>query len=269
MILTPTQVEHTVSCNGVVEAADGVGVFVPITCRVREVNVSVGQRVQKGDVLAVIDKEQTMSDTTDVTSQLALAALREEIVAPEEGIIVERAAEAGKTLKQGTPCALIVRGCDMRVRIAIREKDLRVLREGMAVRISGDGLEKASYSGVLSEIACTATTGSSATMVAGVVFPNIGEIDDSFRLGLTAKAAVVTSVTETGYLVPYEAVLADDVGSYFYLLNDGVAQRYRVEDAVQMARGWLLTDETLAQAVLIMEPEKVAGDGAVIAEAVS
>ena len=205
-----------------------MGVFAPVACRIREVRVAAGQRVKKGDVLAVMDKDATLAEEIDVATQVALAAMDEELVAPVDGIVAQVSAEAGKVLKLGTPCAMIVRGCDLRVRIAIREKDLRLLREGMAVRISGDGLEKSSYDGVLSEISAAASSGSSATVVAGVVTPNDGETDTSFRLGLTAKASVITSVTEAGCVVPYEAVLADEEGSYFYVLEDGVACLYRI-----------------------------------------
>ena len=267
--LTPTQVEQTVSCNGVVEAADGVGVFAPVGCRIREVHVSVGQRVKKGDVLAVVDKDATYADTTDVVTQLALAGMEETLTAPDDGILVEVAAAAGEWLDFGTPCALLVRSGDLRVRIAIREKDLRVLREGMRVRISGDGLEESSYEGTLSEIASTASSGGSATIVAGVVTPDAGVADESFRLGISAKATVITSVTEAGYLVPYEAVLADEQGSYIYVFQDGVARMKRMEEAVQVPSGLLLTDTALEGVSIILEPEKVTGDGAEVTEAVS
>ena len=92
-VLKPTQVEHTISCNGVVEAADGVGVFAPVSCYIREVKVAVGQRVKKGDVLAVIDKTATLSDAADIAMQVALAAMEEELVAPADGIIIELSAE--------------------------------------------------------------------------------------------------------------------------------------------------------------------------------
>lgn len=267
MVLTPSSVEQTVACNGVVEAVDGVGVFAPVSCHIREVCVTVGQRVKKGDVLAVLDKEATYAQSADMTTQMLLAGMEETLTAPDDGIVVEVSATVGETLKLGTPCALLVRPCDLQVRIAIREKDLRVLREGMRVRISGDGLEQSAYEGTLSEISCTASTNSSATVVEAVVTPDEGVIDDSFRLGLSAKATVITSVTEAGYLIPYEAVLADEKGSYIYVLQEGVAHLHRVEGAVQVPSGLLLTDADLADVTVILEPEKVSGDGAVVKEA--
>lgn len=269
MVLTPTQVEQTVACNGVVEAADGIGVFAPVACHIREVCVVPGQRVKKGDVLAVVDKEATYADAEDIVTQVALAGMEETLTAPEDGIVTEVFAKVGETLTLGKPCAVLVRPCDLQIRIAIREKDLRVLKEGMRVRISGDGLEQSSYDGYLSEISCAASTSSSTTVVAGVVLPDAGVADASFRLGLSAKATVITSVTEDGYLIPYEAVLADEKGSYIYVLRDGIAHQYRVEGAAQVPRGVLLSDRALADATIVLNPEKVSGDGAAVTEAVA
>ncbi len=269
MVLTSSRVEETVSCNGVVEFANGLGVFAPVSCHIQEVCVSEGQRVKKGDVLAIVDKEATYAQAKDPAVQVVLAGMQETLTAPEDGIVAEVSAQAGKTLQLGTPCVLLVRPCDVQINIAIREKDLRVLREGMVARISGDGLDKSFYQGVLSEIACTASASSSTTVVAGVVIPDEGVVDDSFRLGLSAKASVITSITEEGYVVPYEAVLADEIGSYVYVLQDGVAQLRRVEGAVQVPSGLLLMDADWEGALIILDPEKVSGDGAAVVEAAS
>lgn len=264
-VLTPCRVEQTISCNGVVEAADGVGVFAPIDCYIREVLVEEGQRVQKGDVLAVIDKDVT-AEQADTATQVLLAGLDEMLVAPEDGILLNVEAKAGEVLPLGVPCAMLVRPCDLQLRISIRERDLRCVSEGMTVRISGDGFAQGVYDGVLTEIAATASSAGSTTVVEGVVLPNAGEADASFRLGLSAKAVVITSVTDCGYLIPYEAVLADEQGSYMYTLTEGKACAHRLEDAVQLPQGVMVTDPSFATMTIVLEPEKVHGDGAVIGE---
>lgn len=268
-VLVSTRVEETVSCTGIVEAKDGVGVFAPVACRIREVCVAEGQRVQRGDVLAIVDKEATLAVNQDVAVQVALAAMKESIVAPEDGIVVNVSAKVGETLKVGTPCVVLARPTDLQIRIAIREKDLRVLREGMPVRISGAGLEQSTYEGVLSEISCAASSSGANTVVSGTVTPSVEKIDASFRLGLTTKATVVTSVTERGILVPYEAIVSDEDGSFFYLVRNNSACMYRINESVQLPGGVLLTDEALDCASVVLEPEKVGKDGAEILEATS
>ena len=267
--LSSTRVEQTISCNGVIEAADGIGVFAPVACYISDVRVTAGQRVSKGDVLAVIDKEATQTSSGDFATQIALAAMDAELTAPEDGIIVEVGAEKGKTLKVGTPCVIIVRPCDLQIRIVIREKDLRTIKEGMTVRVSGDGLGAAIYDGTLSEISYSASMEGSVPMVSGIVSLDENQADNSFRLGLSAKAIVVTSVTEAGCLIPYEAVLADEEGSYVYLCEDDTARIYRVKGAMQMPSGLLLPDAQLNGACVILTPDKVPADGVSVTQVVS
>lgn len=267
--LTSTRVEQTISCSGIIEAADGIGVFAPVACYIEKVQVTAGQRVSKGDVLAVIDKEATQTSLEDLATQIALAAMDVELTAPEDGIVVEVGAEVGKTLKVGTPCVVIVRPCDLQVRIAIREKDLRTIKEGMTVRVSGDGLGEAAYAGTLSEISYSASMEGSVPMVSGVVSLDENQADNSFRLGLSAKAVVVTSVTEVGCLIPYEAVLTDEYGAYVYLFDERKARLYRVEGAIQMPSGLLLPDAQLDGASVILNPDKVSADGISVTQVVS
>lgn len=264
--LTISTVEQTVSCNGVVEAADGIGVMAPVACTIREVHASIGQRVRKGDILAVVDRESTVEHATDPMTKLAVAAMEENLVASDDGIVINVNAEAGKELPFGTPCVVLVRPCDLQVRIAIREKDLRVLQEGMRVRISGDGFAQKHYAATLTEILATASTNSSAPVVEGVVSMDDGQVDDSFRLGLTAKATVITSVTDEGIVIPYEAILSDESGNYVYIVEQGAAKIYRLNDAAPLAQGLLLYDTRLKDSSIIMEPEKVEYEGMTITE---
>lgn len=256
--LKPRRVEQTVSCMGAVEAADGHGVFAPVSCLVSEVKVREGQRVKAGDVLAVIDRETTRRMLSSPTELVALAALEDRLTAKEDGVIVSVGALAGQMLEMGTPCAVMAYDRDIQVRIAIREKDLRVLRQGMAVRVSGDGLQQMSYEGTLTEIASAARTDlSGGTVVEGVVTIPEGKVDSSFRLGLTAKAAVVISVTEEGLVIPYDAVISDENGSYVYLAEDGVARRHVLKQHRLVPNGVLLSDRSLENAEVIMNPEAV------------
>ena len=154
------------------------------------------------------------------------------------------------------------------MRIAIREKDLRVLKTGMPVRVTGDGFQKDAYAGTLTEIASAARNGSgSGTVVEGVVTLKEGEIDHSLRLGLTAKAAIVTAVTDGGVVVPYEAVLTEEEQSYVFVLEDGCARRRNIRVLEQLADGVLLADGDLSDARVIAQPGRIDRDGMAVVAA--
>lgn len=266
--LQPQTVEQTVSCAGIVEAANGTGVFAPTVCILKEVTAQEGKPVKAGDVLAVVDKETTrlagLADSK--AAALALAAMPDKLTAPEDGILVAVNGHTGQTLEEGTPCVVIAPRSSVQVRIAIREKDLRKLKEGMPVRVTGDGFSKKSYTGTLTEISSTAHTKGGETVVEGVVSLQSGQVDDSMRLGLTAKAAVITSSKEDGVVVPYEAVREDDnAKEYVYVLQDGVAVRRELKVAAELMDGLLLEDTSLAGATLITQPDLVPEEGAAVA----
>lgn len=267
MRLEPRKVEQTETCSGAVEAADSVGVFVPTACVLREVAVNKGDTVKAGDVLAYVDKDATrnLGLVSGQKDSLLLAAMGDTLTAPQDGVVIRVDGQTGGTLEAKTPCVVLAPRSSLQVRIAIREKQLRTLKEGMAVRVTGAGFTGKSYDGILTEIASTARTVAGETVVEGVVALRPDQLDDSLRIGLTAKAAVVTSSTPEGIVVPYEAVREDeDNKEYVYVLQDGIAVRQTLDVKAEVADGLLLKDTALAGAEIILRPDLVPADGAAV-----
>lgn len=268
--LTPQKVEQKVNCSGVVEAADKQPVLLDVPCVIKEVLVEEGQSVEEGDPLFVVDKEATRQTTAmaDGRSALALAAMAETVTAPASGVVALVDAKEGETMGMGEPCVVIIPRESIRVRIAIKEKDVAGMKEGLSVKVTGDGFRKASYRGRLTDISSTANTlGSGETVVEGVVTLDEGQVDDSMRLGLTAKVAVITDVREAGVVVPYEAVQEDEKGvEYIYVLEDGVARRRNLTVEKELSTGLLLADNALSDVLVITQPERVSDDGMLVTE---
>ncbi len=262
MLLQPQRVEQTINCTGAVESAESTGVFLPLSCVIREVWVEPGQQVEVGDTLFAIDKEATRYLQEDSADLLTLAAMEEQVTAPYSGIVTAVKAKVGKTLEPETPCVALALPSSLQVRVSIREKDLRTLKTGMTVRVTGDGFQKKSYDGILTDISSAASTAGSGAVVEGVITLQEGQVDVSMRLGLTAKAAIITQITEDGLVVPYEAILSDDRGQdYVYVLEEGRAHRIDVEAAAQLSDGILLADPAMQGKRLILQPDKIAEEG--------
>lgn len=261
--VTAQRVEHTVTCSGVVECGEQSGVFAPLDCVITEVRVQAGQRVKQGDVLATIDREATGETVEDPAQRMVLAAMTEELTAPQDGIVTAVKAAAGKTLAKGTPCAVIAPDRDVQVRIAIRERDLPSLKTGLSVRVKGDGFKQEQYEGTLTDIAATAQSGNSGTVVEGVITLDEGQVDASLRLGLSAKACIVTKVRQEAVLLPYEAVLTEGEQSFVYVVEDGVAKQKEVTVTAQLGEGLLVKEDLLGLRV-VTNPESVAEDGVTV-----
>lgn len=262
--LQTQRVEQTVSCNGVIEAGAITGVFVQQTCIAGEVLVSEGQRVCAGEPLITVDKEQTkqMQLGDDRLSEaLQLTVMGDTVTAPCDGIVLSVQAVAGTMVESTAPCVTIATISDLQVRVLIREKQLPSLEIGQSVRVSGAGFDKTTYHGRLHEIAGAASSSSGESVVEGVVRLDAGEADASMRIGLSAKAKVVVSSVDEGLLIPYEAILQDDDQSYVYFEQDGRALRQTLEPQGEFSGGVLVSRAEWVGRTLILEPDKVSGDG--------
>ncbi len=205
-ILQASVVEQTVTCNGVVESQQALGVYPPLACVIEEVLVETGQQVMAGEPLALIDKEASKNvqlSNNRVGDALALTTMPAVITAPEDGIVLSVEVTAGMVADTAVPCVTMAARDDLQVRVLIREKFLPSLDVGQAVRVSGAGFDKKVYYGHLSEISSSAssTVTSGERTVEGVIALDEGQADASMRLGLSAKAKVIISTVEDGIII--------------------------------------------------------------------
>lgn len=265
-VLQTQRVEQTVSCNGAIEAGEITGVVAPQTCIVGEVLVEVGQRVKAGDPLITIDKEMTKAmqlSTGRLSEVLSLTVMGDAITAPIDGIVLSVDAINGATVETTIPCVTIAATSGLQVRVIIREKQLPSLEVGQTVRVSGAGFDKEVYCGRLDEISSAASSSTGAEgIVEGVVTLDEGEADESLRIGLSAKAKVVVAAVEKGLLIPYEAIVQDDRESHVYFADGGQATRQTIDPQGEFTGGVLVAQTDWIGRTLILEPDKVSGDGA-------
>ncbi len=269
--LQTQRVEKTISCNGVVVAGEFETVTVPQTCVVDKVLVEVGQRVKAGESLITIDKEATrliQAGGDRVADALSLTTMKDEVVAKESGVVVSVEAVDGLMLDPIEPCVVIAPDSGLQVQVMIREKQLPVLEIGQQVRISGVGFDKSVYYGCLSEISSAVSENAgSEGIIEGVITLNDGEVDDSMRLGLTAKAKVVVSAVEQGLLIPYEAIIEEDSAEQtVYFVQGGRVKRESIDPQGDFGGGILVSRTDWVGRSLVLEPDRIVEDGQLITE---
>ncbi len=262
--LSPQTVTKTISCDGVVEASEKLPVFAETACYIDRVVVRKGMYVNKGDVLAYIDKVATKSGgQLSQYDALKLSAMPEEICAPESGILLKVDIDDGQWLEKTTACAVIAPSDSIQVRVAIREKHLPLLHSGLTATVSGDALQSTNYVGTLTDISSTAQSlEGGGTVVEGIVEFADRQEDPSLRIGINVKADIVVETVEEGILIPYEAVISNEQADQFvYVLSNGVAEQRVIGDYKEMSQGLLVADETLKGETVILRPQEIAKHG--------
>lgn len=258
--LTSQSVDKTVSCDGVIEAGESEAVFAETACFIDKVIAQKGKYVEKGEVLALVDKEATKANgQVSQYDALTLSTMSEEIRAPHSGVILKVEISDGEWVDKSAPCAIIAPSDSIRVRVAIREKHLPMLRSGLSASVSGDGLQNDSYHGVLTEISSTAQSlENGGTIVEGVIEFEDVEEDPSLRIGINVKANIVVETVADGIVIPYEAVgKSSDSRSFVYVLSDGSVEKHAIISKDEISDGLLVADSALVGKTIVMHPEDI------------
>ncbi|HUP52751.1 MAG TPA: efflux RND transporter periplasmic adaptor subunit [Longimicrobiales bacterium] len=147
------------------------------------------------------------------------------IVAPSDGVILERRAEAGETVSSGAPVlSLGSRARGTVVRVGLADRDVVRVAVGAPATVSFDPLPGRELAGRVSEIGASAEPGT-GTYAVEVALADADELPAGLvgRVSITPRSGAPTAV------VPIEAVLeADGDGAIVYALSaDGLRAERR------------------------------------------
>ena len=269
-------VRHTVDYTGRVESAESKSVYTEIACIAGDVLVKSGQMVEKGDVLFTVDVDATKQVASTLGGQGTIPGLdldslnlQKEVTAPVRGIVSSLNVTEGDITDTSKPCVVISSGEALQVKIGVPEKGLSHIYEGQEVTLSGVAFEKESYRGTVSEISPSARTqlnGSvSETVVDTTVTIDPEDVDDSLRVGLSAKASVTLEVSPNALIVPYDAVQQDDDGrEYVYVYENGKAVKRVITTGNELVEGFEVKKGLSDGDQIIADPSKVDKNGAVV-----
>ena len=154
---------------------------------VREARKAIGDSVTAGEVVAIVESNQSLVSL--------------EVKAPVAGVIVDREVNAGETVADGATLYLIADLADVWVDLNVPKRDHGRVRLGQAVTIEAeDG--GAPIKGTITWIAPTASA-EAQTLAARVVVPNA---DHRWHAGLFVKADITLAETTVPVAVKTSAV---------------------------------------------------------------
>ena len=128
--------------------------------------------------------------------------------------------QAGVQVSQGAPLLTIVGLDRIQVLTQVEETDLHQLREGMPVKIMGNGFAGQTLTGHIATIAIQGNAADSPGTAAYydvviAVDPLKNEAAQQIRLGMSARLAIILYRNEHGIVVPPQALVTDNDGSTY------------------------------------------------------
>ena len=203
------------------------------------------QLVERGFISkAEIDRLTATRDSAVARIKVAEAQLAElrarnarlNVLAPASGYVLERNVEPGQTVSGGSPSLfLIASGGEMELNAQLSESQLAALSTGVSATVTPTGTEK-SFEGQIWQLSPTIDP-QTRQGSARIALPFAPEL----RPGGFATARI-NSGTLTATVLPESAVLADDEGSFVYVVGeDNKATKARVTTGMVTPQGIAIT----------------------------
>lgn len=150
------------------------------------------------------------------------------VTAPVSGTITAVYAKEGAA---ATGLMFVIENTDsLKIKTTVKEFDLASVKVGQKVEIKSDATGEAVMEGSVISIAPTAVKNAEGSTKSGTVeFETEISVDgshDGLRIGMNARVNIITAEQKNVYAVPFDAVLADQSGSFIYTAVPGEKDLY-------------------------------------------
>ena len=133
---------HYVSTDNASVASDTSNAITLMSARLTELDVKIGDTVQKNDIIA----------RQDMTGQNSLGVEASVVRAPISGDVIQTSGTVGEIVPAGTPVAIIADPAKMYITANIAETSLQKIKTGQTVDVTIDQFAGLRFEGKIAEI---------------------------------------------------------------------------------------------------------------------
>lgn len=293
-VITPDTTGYTrsVNCTGEIVEQNREDVYLSLPIIASEVMFSVGDYVNEGEVIAVIDKAATAtalisSYTSGVNEMMYesilnipqdklsefmamfsssvslsenLKTIPDYIRAGISGTLTNLQITCNKPTTAYTSIATIVDDSTLVAKVSVNEENIDAIAVGATAVLTGSAFSDDKYEGCVTKIYPSAYKKHSAltseTVVDVIVTPFSS--DHKLKSGYTTKASIIIDKVDFAITVPYEAVMQDENNKeYVYVLDGSKAVKRYITTGLELTKGFEILDGIDEATLVIKNPTDV------------
>lgn len=204
---------------GSLKAKDEINVFSKVSGKLAEYAVSEGDSVQKGQTIALVDR-----DETGLKYELA------KVESPISGILGKTLLDKGANILPGsgmvggTPLAVVVNMEEMIVKLNISEADIPYIKKGLKAQIKLDAYPEDNFLGAISKVSEVADP-QTRTLPIEISIPNIGH---KLKSGMFCRIKIIASRLENRIVLAQDALVQEEGANYVFVVEDHAARKRKV-----------------------------------------
>lgn len=248
--LTQTTYNQYLNCSGSIEQEQKNDIVLEVPVILSRIEVDIGDYVNKGERLAVVDKNATLAAYSNLDSAAAVSAIMggslsaippdilssfvnsggtsiidfyeqnkntiasipDIIKAPESGVVTVVNACENELTTALLPIVSIAQTSNLVARVSVTETNISKIEEGQNATLSIIANNGARYNCVVTKIYPTAKKMALTTGTDATVdvVLKILNPDRLLKPGYTAKARIIVGAAREAFILPYEVIRQDD-----------------------------------------------------------
>ncbi len=199
--------------NGEVESQSAIEVYPSMSGKISKINVMLGSRVQKGDIIAYVDPSEPGSTYA-----------QSPVEAPISGSILASPLKVGT--KVGTTTAVTTIGDieNLQITAPIPERYIAELKPGLKAEITLEAYPDIVFTATVSRVSPVVDR----TSRTKEIILNFDRNDSRINAGMFAKVKLYTSSYSGKIVVSKDSVVEDDDQSYLFIVNDDMTVSKRI-----------------------------------------
>ncbi|MDT8446320.1 MAG: efflux RND transporter periplasmic adaptor subunit [bacterium] len=303
LVLAPRPLTHYSTYMGHIEPMERASLSAELAGTVESADFVEGQSVKKGQILVQIETKRlglnfrlarsnyelardefereaqlfknNLSNQAKLTQaknrqevaqvQMELAQLdldKSQVSAPFDGVVSKKSVDRGEYLGKGAPMLEVLSLSKVKAKVNVPEREIGYVAPGRKVVVTLDALGDRVFEGQIQSLGLEADSKSRSFPVEVVV----DNPQQALLAGMLARVKMVTMNLEKQVIIPRDAIMEDETGSYVFVLGGGMVVRRPVlsgialGDEVQVKKGLAFGDRLVVvgqQLVTHQEPVKV------------
>lgn len=218
----PVKIEDlnfVLSYVGSLKAKDEINVFSKVSGKLVEYSVNEGEAIQKGETLALIDR-----DETGLKYELA------PVESPISGIVGRTLLDKGANILPSSgitgasSLAIIVNMDEMLVKLNISEPDIPYLKKGLKAQIKVDAYPDDNFWGEVSKVS-EVVDSQTRTLPIEISIPNQ---DHRLKSGMFCRINIVASQHKNALVILQDALVQEIGQNYVFIVQDHTAKKRKV-----------------------------------------
>ncbi len=235
--------KEIVSYTGDIEAQERIEVYPRVSGKIIKKNVVEGDRIKKGETIALIDRDEPgfKFEPAPIDSLLA-------------GIVGRVYVDLGTKVTPQTPVALIVDMDRVKVKVDVIERELPKIKIGQEAQVRVDAYPEKVFTGKVWKISPVVDL-ESRTAPLEILISNPNHL---LKPGMFVRVEIITKESKNTFVIPRDALIKEGDSTFVFVVKDNQALKKEVTTGMGQENLVEIKDELVpGEEVIVMGKTRV------------